>query len=50
MTRKCLRCFIPMKKLDTFYISYTKRALPSTPFFAYKCSKCGKIEFVEIEE
>jgi len=39
-----------MKNLGTFYISAIKRALPSTPLFAYKCPNCRTIEFVEVEE
>jgi len=39
-----------MKNLGTFYLSAIRRALPSIPLFAYKCPKCSKIEFVEVEE
>ena len=50
MTRKCTRCFIPMDKLGTFYISNTRRALPSIPLFAYECPRCGRIEFTKVKE
>jgi len=48
--RKCPRCFVELNKLGTFYVSTSRRRLPSQPLFAYECPKCNKIELVKVEE
>ena len=50
MPRKCTRCFVPLKKAGTFYISPEKGSTATTPIFMWECPNCSNIEFTKVKE
>lgn len=50
MTRKCTRCYIPMKKKGSIQLMKENIGTINIPAFAYVCPNCGQIELVEVKQ
>jgi len=55
VVRKCTRCFVPLQKKETLYLSRQQiinhqNKVINVPVFVYKCPICNQLELVEVEE